>query len=257
MRQPKVEEKTALVEMVALDTPSLPSPSELLASFNVLSRITIDPNSVLEEDGTMVFALEGDHVAIGLMPAPIPWSELEGPCATAWWWPDANEAMKNHNSHIIVGLVGGPGNLIQRHISLTRLTAAVAMHTDTAGIYWGSGTLVHEPKTFIEQAKSLSSDDLPLPLWIDFRIERNEDESYRLFTTGMRAFAKLEIEIPRSPLEPAELFNFACSIANYVITKNPNIQSGHTIGRSATEKVVAVHAPSMRDAEKTVLRLEF
>ena len=28
------------------------------------------------------------------MPAPIPWSNLEGPCATAWWWPDATEKMK-------------------------------------------------------------------------------------------------------------------------------------------------------------------
>jgi hypothetical protein len=157
----------------------------------------------------------------------------------------------------LVALTGERGNPLQRHIALTRLTAAVAAHSDAAGIYWGGGRLVHDPKVFVEQAHRLSPDNLPLPLWIDFRVEPGEDGSCRLFTTGMKAFDKMEIEIPHSEKKPAEVFDFACSIANYILTSNPNIRDGHTVGRSETEKIRATHAASMWDAGLTVLRLDF
>ncbi len=247
----------SLLAMVALNTPSLPPPKALLGSLKAIPGITVDLNSVQAKGEAIVFGLGKDNAAVCLVPAPIPWSNLEGPCATAWWWPDATERMKKHESHILVALMGDVGNPIQRHITLTHLTAAVASHTDAAGIYWGSGTLVHDPQVFTEQAHDLSSENLPLPLWIDFRVERNDDGSRRLFTTGMKAFNQMEIEIPHSEKEPAEIFDFACSIADYIITRNPNIEDGHTVGRSETERIRATLAPSMWDSTITVLRLDF
>ena len=198
-----------LLAMVALNTPSLPEAADLTRGLKTIPGIAIDLDSVQAKEGTLVFGLGKDNAAVALMPVPIPWSNLEGPCATAWWWPEATERMKNHNSHILVALVGDTGNLIQRHIMLTHLTAAVASHTDAAGIYWGGGTLVHDPQVFIEQARNLSPDSLPLHLWIDFRVEPNDDGSSRLFTTGMKAFGKAEIEIPHSRKQPAEVVDFA------------------------------------------------
>ncbi|MGO8752353.1 MAG: DUF4261 domain-containing protein [Thermoguttaceae bacterium] len=246
-----------LLSMVALNTSSLPLPQAMVASFKTIPDLAVDIGSLTATGGNLVFGLGKDQAAVALMPAPIPWSNLEGPCATAWWWPEAAERMRGHSAHVLVVLAGDTGNLIRRHIALTHLTAAVASHTDAAGIYWGGGTLVHDPKVFIEQAQNLSPHNLPLPLWIDFRIESNEDGSYRLFTTGMKAFGKAEIEIPHSRNKPAEVFNFACSIADYVITGNPNIEDNHTVGRSETEKIQAVYAPSMWDSTITVLRLDF
>ncbi len=98
---------------------------------------------------------------------------------------------------------------------------------------------------------------MPLPLWIDFRIERNDDGTLRLFTTGMKALDKLEIEIPRSRRESAEVFNFACAIADYILSRGAEIRDGHTVGRSEEEKVPAAHAPSMWDSKLTVLRLDY
>ena len=229
----------------------------LLGSLRAVPGIDVDLGSVREDDGKIVFGLGGDHAAIALMPAPIPWTELEGPCATAWWWPEAGEKMKKHTSHVLVALAGSAGNLVQRHVTLTHLAAAVAAHTEAAGIYWGGGTLVHEPQAFIEQAGDITPKNLPWPLWIDFRVERNDEGSSRLFTTGMKAFNQLEIEIPHSRKAPAEVFDFACSIADYIITTNPRIEDGHTVGRSEAEKVRAAHAPSMWDPKIEVLRLDF
>ncbi len=247
----------SLLAMIALNTPSLPPPKALLGSLKAIPEITVDLSSVQTKDNAIVFGLGKDNAAVGLVPAPIPWSNLDGPCATAWWWPDAAERMKRHSSHILVALMGNVGNPIRRHIMLTHLTAAVASHTDAAGIYWGGGTLVHEPQAFIEQAHDLSPDNLPLPLWIDFRVEANDDGSHRLFTTGMKTFNQAEIEIPHSEKEAAEVLDFAYSIADYIITTSPKIVEGHTVGRSETERIRATYAPSMWDPTITVLRLDF
>jgi hypothetical protein len=246
-----------LLAMVAVNSPSPPPPDALLASVEELSGTTIDRASVLCKSGSMAFPLERNAAGVGLMPKPIPWKDLEGPCATAWWWPEATEAMKTHSGHVLVFLAGESGGTIQRHLALTQLAAAVAAHTDAAGVYWGSGALVHEPQAFIEEARKASRENLPLPLWIDFRVEENDNGSHRMFTTGLQAFGKYEIEIPQSEKGPAEIIDFACSIAHYLLASDKIIEEGHTVGRSAREKIVVHHGPSMWNERLTVLRLDF
>ena len=252
-----MSENRPLVAMVALNSPSLPPPEALAASLEATAGLVVEPGSIEVKAGNFAFNLGKDRAAVALVPGPIPWSNLEGPCATAWWWPAATQRMQGHTAHVLVALSGETSTLIQRHMTLTHLTAAVAAHTDPAGIYWGGGRIVHDPAVFVEQANHLPPAKLPLHLWIDFRMEENEDGSSRLFTTGMNAFGRLEIEIPHSRKEPAEILDFAYAIAYYTIRSNSNIEDGHTVGRSETEKIPAAHAPSMWDAAIGVLRLEF
>src|SRR6186713_167825 len=42
-----------------------------------------------KKDITLAFSVGEASVILGLMPAPIPWSDLQGPCATSWLWPEA------------------------------------------------------------------------------------------------------------------------------------------------------------------------
>jgi len=140
---------------------------------------------------------------------------------------------------------------------LTHLTAAVAAHVDAAGIYWSGGRLVHDPQVFLEESRSASPAKLPLHLWIDLRIEANDDGTLRLFTTGMKALDKMEIEIPHCRHDAKELFDFAYSIADYLLSRGAEIRDGHTVGRCEVEKVSAALAPSMWNSKMTVLRLDY
>lgn len=257
MAKKPLEKSRLLLSMVALDTPSLPRRQEMLETLASLSGTTVDPRAVEAKEDAMVFPLGGNTAAVALRPSPIPWSNLEGPCETARWWPEAGQKMCGHNSHLLVVLTGETGDAVRHWLALTHLTAAVAAHSDAAGIYWGGGTLVHDPRVFLEEARRATPENLPLHLWIDFRIESNDDGTLRLFTTGMKALDKMEIEIPRSRHEPAEVFDFACSIAYYILSRGAEIRDGHTVGRCEDEKVPAAHAPSMWDSEITVLRLDF
>ncbi len=246
-----------MLSMAALDTPSLPALPEMLETLASLSGTKVNDGTLVAKEGSLAFSFGGERAGVTLMPAPIPWSNLEGPCATAWWWPEAGERMQGHNSHLLVALGGEESDPLRRSLALTHLTAAVAAHVDAVGIYWGGGRLVHDARIFQEEARGASPKHLPLHLWIDFRIEANDDGTLRLFTTGMKALERLEIEIPRSRHTAKELFDFAYSISDYLLSRGAEIRDGHTVGRSEEEKVPAAHAPSMWDDQMTVLRLEY
>jgi len=245
----------ALLAMVALSSDLMPQQRDILA---ILSRRFPDcpaPADVEQAREQFVFPFGGNTAAIRRMPGPIPWRDLEGPCETAWWWPQASECMSRHTHHVLVALMGGAGDAKERHVRLSHLVAAVARQTNATGIYWGNGTLVHEPEAFQKQVAGLTTEHLVPHLWIDMRVEENDDGTHRFFTTGMSAFSQLEIEIERSDLEPESLLDICYPTIDYILTSGTKIQHGETIGRSAEEKFRVTHESSMFESRNTVMKL--
>jgi hypothetical protein len=115
------------------------------------------------------FDVEGEPSMIGLVPAPIPWSQLAGPCGTAWWWPEAASICKPCPAHFIVSTQSSGGDVFAANLRLTAMVAALVRAARAPAVYWGAGTLVRSAKDFGEQADAASRDILPLRLWLDFR----------------------------------------------------------------------------------------
>jgi hypothetical protein len=200
----------------------------------------------------------GDFTAAAtLVPRPIPPSQLEGPAATAWYWPEAAAALAKHQAHILVTLVDEGGPAVKKGEALTRLTAGIAATAPSIGVFWGPGRLVHPPQAFIDQAVQMHEGDWPLFLWIDFRIEQQDDGSLRLYTTGLEALGQNEIEVPRYDGPPQELLNFAYNIAHYMLDQRKLIRDGDTIGLTDKVQVTARRGTSMLGGELEVLQLEF
>ena len=55
-----------------------------------------------EKDGILSLEIGEASVIMAKMPAPIPWSDLEGPCATSILWKNAASDVKQHSVHWIV-----------------------------------------------------------------------------------------------------------------------------------------------------------
>lgn len=199
------------------------------------------------EGGTLCLPLHGGQLAVSRMPAPIPWSELAGPCETSWWWADAADTMRAHTHHFLVALIGGSLEPVERRLALTKAVAAVVEGSDALGVYWGEGTLVQGPAAFLALARAARADDVPAALWIDVRVEPNPDGTARCFTTGLSPLGFLEIEVPRAHLPPHDLFGFIGDTACYIVNNRLQIPDGDTIGRTATEKYKVRHARSMFD----------
>jgi hypothetical protein len=207
------------------------------------------------EGTNLVFNFRDGMVAVALMPGPVPWDDLEGPCATSWWWPEATEKMRAHKYHFIVTVMGGTIPPVERRVILTNVVRAVARHTDAVGVFWAEGTVVHEPSAFLEQSEGVSETQIPGPLWIDVRIEQNDDNTLRCFTTGLKPLGHMEIEVPRTALKPQELIEFVGDTACYIVNTNTVIAHNETLGRTATEKFKVRHAKSMFD-RGTVMRID-
>lgn len=249
----------AAMAIVATSSPRLPSAAEIVAATGgrgagnggFIKRMFGQKPKAADQDGwksgILLLPLGDALLIVSLMPGPYPWAELEGPCATSWWWPEAIERMRGHHYFFLVMLRDGSLEPVERRLILTQATAAVVRNTDTVGVYWAEGTVVHEPGEFLKQAAAAKPRDIPGTLWLDVRVEENGDGSRRCFTTGLAPLGFLEIEVPRCHLPTDQLMAFVGDTACYIINNRLQIAEGETMGPSATEQYQVRHVPSMFD----------
>ena len=241
--------------MVALRDDVLPNETALIGWLRD-SWSTVPPiDNIERRDDVITFDLDGDTVAVSLMPQPVPWSDLEGPCREAWYWPQAAEALRDHRSHVLVVLVPKASQRIDAALSLTRVVAAVTASSQAVGVLWGGGGLVHSPESFVEVARKTSRESLPLQLWVAFGIHREEDGAHSLYTSGLEEFGHMEIEVAHSRRDPRALIDRVFNVALYVLDKGAVLQDGETLGASDDEKIEISHVPSFCHDECTVVRL--
>lgn len=196
-------------------------------------------------------------VAFTHFPQPMPWQYLEGPCDCAWYWPEAAESMRRHQSHVLVHLLDQEGRPLLRAMTLTRLLAATAQTADAEGIFWGPGRLVHPIDALLELAGGMTLQEFPLYLWIDFRVETEEEGSLRLFTTGLDALGQPELEVTGFRGDVGELRASVYNVAHYMLEGKKPINHGQTLGSENGPRMVGEFGPSLIDPEQEVLRLKF
>ena len=245
------------LSLVMLEQPRLPAFDEV-ANFVGKNFADGPQMTVAGSTDNMFTCTLGEYTAAAtLVPRPVPWSQLEGPCATAWYWPAAAEALRGHAAHLLVTLVDEAGKPVDKSTRLTQLTAGLVGCSQSPGVFWGPGRLVHPAQAFIDQAVPSTPADLPLFLWIDFRVERTDGGGTRLYTTGLEALGKTELEATKFPGEPQQLLEHAYNIAHYQLCKGKQINDGDTIGLTDEVQMVAHRRGSMFDEQLEVLQLEF
>jgi Domain of unknown function (DUF4261) len=210
-----------------------------------------------KKDMTLSFDVGDDWVALGLMPAPIPWSDLEGPCETSWIWPSAADDLKQHTGHVIV-TVSSEDEPIERAKLLTQVCASILATTEQSiGVYWGDATLVIRKDIFRDFAVEILPDGLPIYAWIDFRVRRNEDDLSSGFTTGLKALGHMELETENASDKPGDLRERLVAIASYLLENGPVIKDGNTVGEDANERITVRYAKSAFGHKDKVMRLDY
>lgn len=244
--------------LVALGEERLPSPPSVAEQ--LAERFGDAPPLVVtsETERGVTFSWGGASGNYTLVDREIPWSKLEGPCATAWYWPEAEAAMRSHTAHLFVTLLDENSNRVDGATRMTQLVTALCAVTNPVGLVWGPSGQVHNPVDFAVMAGRMSRDDLPLHLWIDFRVtQRDDDEGFALFTTGLEPLGHRELEVPRYAGEAQELAGAVYNVAHYVLEKGPVLKDGEAVGLPGGGQVNVRYEPSMIDEEQEVIRLEF
>jgi len=204
------------------------------------------------EDGSVVaFNMGDDVVGIGSMPARYP--EV---AATAWMFPEAAAAVQAHAGFVTATLTGGRSAPVERRKLLTRVVAAMAEEACVSAVYWGEGTILHRPDVFRQMTALLEKGALPIWLWLDMRVWRNENGTFNLATTGLNKFGRFELEILAVPVEPGPLREFAFSIATTLILDNPIVKDGAESGRFGNSVLRTYLKPSVWEGRGTVLQMK-
>jgi hypothetical protein len=246
------------MSLIALTGAELPSFDDIARADRELFPDTAPLVASQATDSLVTLTVDDFTAAATLVPRPIPASQLEGPAATAWYWPDAAETLAGHAAHLMVTLIDEGGRPLVKALALTRLTAAIAAAAPSVGVFWGPGRLVHQPTAFVEQAQTSRPHNLPLFLWIDFRIEPAGDgSSVRLFTTGLDALGAEELEVEGYHGDPRELVGFVYNVAHYLLDRRKVINDGDTIGLTDAVQVTAHRGPSILGGDLEVLSLSF
>lgn len=214
--------------------------------------------SLTQDDPTTPsFELGKGQLILGSMPAPIPWTELEGPCATSILWKNAAEDVKAHQAHIIVTVMSDL-DPVEKAILLTKCTAAVLAACDDAiGVYWGNATLVVPKTMFTDFAEQVLPHGPPLDIWVDFRVGWKTNTTSAGFTQGMQALGHMEMEVLESPEKPAALRERLQGLASYLLQNGAVISDGHTVGQDANEKIRVVYSDSSFGSTERVMRLQY
>ena len=215
------------------------------------------PKVAEEQDGILSLTFATAEALLAHMPAPIPWSDLEGPCATSILWPHAESELRTHDSHLIVTVSGelSPLELVKLLTQVT--TAVLGTCSDVLGVYWGSAALVIPARQFRDFAIKMLPLGPTVELWVDFRVGRNAQGLCSGFTQGLSAFGLMEIETESASERPGELRERLCSISRYLLEKGPVIRDGDSVSNNAKEQIRVVYGPSAFGHEGAVMRLNY
>jgi hypothetical protein len=246
------------IAMIPLAKGARLSPSKTLADLKETWSLEIDPESVKKESGTLSFGMGETFVAIALMPAPIPPTELEGPIETSVLWPDAAKDLAQSRGHFIVTVMSPlEDNPIELRKELTMVVASVLEGCEgSQGVYWGEATMLIRRDLFRDIAIE-SLPEPPLLLWVDFRVGAAEGGKAAGFTTGMEALGLMELESDAASEPPAQFRDRLMAIAGYLIENGLVIQNGHTVGEDENERIQVVYGRSSFGHENAVMRLEY
>lgn len=228
--------------------------TSLTSNWPSLSNIS----DISAEGGVLSFRLNAAYVAIGIVPTPIPWADLEGPCATSVLWPEATSVVRAHQSHAIVTvraeLLPIPLSTLLTQVSVALMASMPA----SLGVFWPNAVMVVPKDLFTDFAVDVMPLGPPLPIWVDYRVGWTEDKSLSAgFTTGLVELGLMELETQAAIEPPSELKKRFESVADYLLENGLVIKDGDTIGESASEKISILHSTSAFGAKGTVMRLVY
>lgn len=215
------------------------------------------PTAPEKKESTLAFRAGKLDIIYGLMPAPIPKSDLKELCATSWLWPNAAADLTPHKRHVIV-TASGEADEIERMKRLTQATyALVATCGDALGVYWCTAGQLIPPKMFCDFATEFLPDRMPLHVWVNVTVGKGDNGKIQGFTRGMASLGHLELETRDSSEPPNELQNRLFGLAEYLLENGPVINDGDTFGESARERIKATFGRSSFGNEGQVMRLAY
>lgn len=194
----------------------------------------VDWRKVTKEGSALVFEVDDMMLCFSYFDAPVPDKEAEYNAENNYLWPEAVEVTKTHVAQLCVAVLSRNVSIVEAGELFVKGASSCLKLANAIGFY-ASGT-VFEPKFYIEASTVMKEDTLPILNWIYFGFTRGK-QGPGIYTYGMTAFGKDELEILDSRMRPEELSEFLYDVVYYILESDVTLRDGETIGMSEEQKL--------------------
>ncbi|EKC3813320.1 DUF4261 domain-containing protein, partial [Campylobacter coli] len=174
----------------------------------------------------VIFSYENMLVTLNLIKNPIPNHEVEYYANFNFMWKDALEQTKKHKAHLLIAVLSQDQSKLEQAKMFTKIAALCLDNKHALGFY--TGAVVLEPSFYIENAKMLDDNRLPVYNWIYVSVYPSEN-GVNAYTYGLRNFDKLELEVCDANIEEKELFFTLYDIILHILTYDLSLKDGDTL----------------------------
>ena len=136
------------------------------------------------------------------------------------------------------------------HIILTQLGDALMREPGALGMYRAELGVVQPPAMFEQLAPLLTQGQIPLPLWINIRLQTPDLTVGR--TLGMPLFGHLDLEIVQSAHTSESVYAQLANTATYIIGGDHYLLPGQSVSSLEGEQVAITQAVSSLDASPVI-----
>lgn len=233
------------------DIESITSPEGMKVRAAIATK---DVDTVEEEDMEEAHFLVIDDYKVVVAPFSfaMPMEAVMQGATRNYLWEDALDTVLHHTSHVAISIVEGPGNPLEEGILLAKLLSVATEQTGANAVY--TNGVLYEGAKYHEETEQLRDDMLPMAnmVWVDMDFE--DDGTISLSTSGMELFKQLNIELLHCPWDPERAWNYALTVADYVLTSGTTVQDGETVGRTEEEQLTVhidepVHADGLQSIQ--------
>lgn len=186
------------------------------------------------KDGSLVFDIDENLIALSIMESPIPDGEAEYFAETNYMWPEAVETTKKHQAHLVAIVINHDGDSVEAAATFSMLVSSCLNQKSVLGIYT-SGT-VFQPKFYKDVADIMKDGQMPVPIWVYIGLGQTEKGNIG-YTYGMDAFGKMEMEILDSSHNLQEIQSFLYYVIEYVIKSDMIFRDGETLSFTSEERL--------------------
>ncbi|MGB1070443.1 MAG: DUF4261 domain-containing protein [Planctomycetota bacterium] len=124
---------------------------------------------------------------------------------------------------------------VQDALLLTRVSLMLGDCCSALAVYWDGSTAIHSWTAFEESCAAMTPTNLPLRIWIDFRLWEAKDGTRGLVTRGMSALGQRELEVIGSTSSAQQIRAWSYTVAHYCLEKNKVLEHGQAVGISPKE----------------------
>jgi len=217
--------------------------------------IQIPADQTEERDGlpSFVAMVDNTHVAVSLMPAPIPNGEAVENAKTNFRWPEAVSVAERHGAHVLVIVLPLGGQPLKETASLhAKICASCLKQPNAIGINTAGSVLA--PDFYMDSARLyIQGGKFPILNHVFFGVySKDEGKTFSGYTYGLDGLGKQDFEVLDSSHSPDEVFAFLTDVALYLLEYNVTLKHGETIGFSAEQKLGITESKGVAVGGKTL-----